>query len=156
MNDQAIEQEIQAKGKTALRITPADIEANVAAIHTFTAGDALRALGHPVGAEFDLLTLCVAKTTSGYTLTGESACASPENFDAELGAKIARDNAKQKLWPLMGYELKPRLAAAEAKQQAERDAQASRPNQNCVFKYCPDEAECRAHGCTMGAPSDSA
>ena len=48
---------------------------------------------------------------NGFTVTGESACASPENFDAEIGRKIARDNAINKVWPLMGYELKSKLVA---------------------------------------------
>ncbi len=39
MNDQLIEQEIQAKGLTAPRITPADIEANIVSAHYFTAAD---------------------------------------------------------------------------------------------------------------------
>jgi hypothetical protein len=46
---------------------------------------------------------------NGFTVTGESACASPENFDAEIGRKIARQNAVQKIWPLMGYQLVQRL-----------------------------------------------
>ena len=57
-----------------------------------------------------LLTFCVLVLKSGFTVTGESACASPENFDAELGRKIARTNAVAKVWPLMGYALKERLA----------------------------------------------
>ena len=59
----------------------------------------------------ELLTFCVLVLKNGFTVTGESACASPENFDAELGRKIARRNAVQKIWPLMGYALKGRLAA---------------------------------------------
>ena len=58
-----------------------------------------------------LLTFCVLVLRNGFTVTGESACASPENFDAELGRKIARQNAVQKIWPLMGYALKERLAS---------------------------------------------
>ena len=50
---------------------------------------------------------------NGFTVTGESACASPENFDAEIGRKIARANAVQKIWPLMGYALKSKLASKE-------------------------------------------
>ena len=46
---------------------------------------------------------------NGFTVTGEIACASPENFDAKLGRKIARQNAAQKIWPLMGYALKQKL-----------------------------------------------
>jgi hypothetical protein len=59
----------------------------------------------------DLLTICVLTLKNGFTVTGESACASPENFNAELGRKIARQNAVDKVWPLMGYALKERLAA---------------------------------------------
>ena len=58
-----------------------------------------------------LLTFCVLALKNGFTVTGESACASPENFDAEVGRKIARQNAVQKIWPLMGYELRSQLAA---------------------------------------------
>ena len=223
MTYQQIEQEIQAKGLTAPRVTPADIEANIAAEYYFTAGTATRgatmeqvakvahevnraycqALGddsqptweaapewqrvsarmgadlhtmgdfgpeashiswmrqkladgwkygpvkdpekkehpcmvpfdqlpaeqqakdhlfrgvvHAVNAAFqgapqhqslDLLTFCVLVLRNGFTATGESACASPENFDAELGRKIARQNAVAKIWPLMGYALKQDL-----------------------------------------------
>ena len=122
MNDQAIEQEIQAKGLTAPRVTPADIEANIASEHYFTAQHgvegAMAALelhqrtphaGHED--KLRLITLCVLVLRNGFTVTGESACASPENFDAELGRKIARQNAVQKIWPLMGYELRSQLTA---------------------------------------------
>lgn len=117
MNDQAIEQEIQAKGLTAPRVTPADIEANIASEHYFTAADGddgagATSVGELAGeayAKLRLLTFCVLVLRNGFTVTGESACASPDNFDAELGRKIARQNAVQKMWPLMGYELKCRL-----------------------------------------------
>ena len=114
MSDQAIEKEIQAKGLNAPRVTPAMIEATISCEHSFTAGDALRALGYDADPSFDLLTLSVIKTVNGFTLIGESACASPENFDAEIGAKIARENAKNKIWPLEGYLLKSKLWAQSA------------------------------------------
>lgn len=107
--DQTIEQEIQAKGLTAPRITLADIEANIDSEVSFTIGAAARALNVPVSDSVNLLTICVLTLRNGFTVTGESACASPENFDAEIGHKIARQNAIQKIWPLMGYELKQRL-----------------------------------------------
>lgn len=113
MNDQQIEQEIQAKGLTAPRITPADITMNIQSEHYFTAGDGVSgakpgcAVCYP--ASLGLLTFCVLTLQNGFTVTGESACASPENFDPEIGRKIARQNAEQKIWPLMGYELKERL-----------------------------------------------
>ena len=40
--DETIEQEIQAKGLTAQRVTPADIEANIASEYYFTAADGYR------------------------------------------------------------------------------------------------------------------
>lgn len=104
--DSAIEQEIQAKGKTAARVTPADIEANISSEVSFVVGDVLQG---PVSASTKLLTICVLTLQNGFTVTGESACASPDNFDAEIGHKVARENAKQKIWPLMGYALKQRL-----------------------------------------------
>ena len=113
-NDMQIEKEIQDKGLTALRVKPADIEENIASEHYFTAAQGARMATDPV-MPFDresplhLLTFCVLVLRNGFTVTGESACASPENFDAEIGRKIARQNAVAKIWPLMGYELKQRL-----------------------------------------------
>jgi hypothetical protein len=57
------------------------------------------------------LTVCCLKLSNGFTVTGESACASPENFDAELGKKIARGNARDKIWALEGYVLRNTLSA---------------------------------------------
>lgn len=114
---ETIEQEIQAKGLTAPRVTPADIEANITSEFYFTAAQGVEgASGHVVsspraGLALGLLTFCVLVLRNGFTVTGESACASPENFDAELGRKIARQNAVSKVWPLMGYELRSKLAA---------------------------------------------
>ncbi len=121
--DQQIEQEIQSKGLTAPRVTPADIEANIASEHYFTAADGYRSApcfdpnGQPADclpppAPLELLTFCVLVLKNGFTVTGESACASPENFDAEVGRKIARQNAVSRIWPLMGYELRSKLSGA--------------------------------------------
>lgn len=123
MTDQQIEQEIQAKGLTAPRVTPADIEAVVASEHYFTAREGvlgmLGADGVPATAyeqanaapaPLGLLTFCVLVLRNGFTVTGESACASPENFDAELGRKIARRNAEAKIWPLLGFRLRDRIS----------------------------------------------
>ena len=115
MTNDKIEQEIQEKGLTAPRITPADLEANIASEWYINAGDSVVPddFQPPVPANHPLrlLTFCVLVLKNGFTVTGESACASPENFDAELGKKIARQNAVEKVWPLMGYELRSKLAA---------------------------------------------
>ena len=116
MTDNQIEQEIQTKGLTAHRITLEGIEANIKECHYFTALDGVdgRFRGGPEaqacdGKALGLLTFCVLVLRNGFTVTGESACASPENFDAEIGRKIARQNAVAKIWPLMGYELRSKL-----------------------------------------------
>jgi hypothetical protein len=98
MSNQAIEQEIQDKGLTAPRVTPQRVDEVI------------------VGEDYHVfpgttLTVCCLTLANGFTVTGESACASPENFDTDLGRKIARDNAKQKIWALEGYALRDRLAA---------------------------------------------
>jgi len=121
-----IESEIKAKGLTAPRVTPADIEANIVYENYFTAAEGVMGadatvlgggtveLGDPGHEALELLTFCVLVLRNGFTVTGESACASPENFDAEIGRKIARENAKQKIWPLMGYALKQKLSEGAA------------------------------------------
>ena len=98
MNDAQIEQEIQDKGLIAPRVTPQRIEDVITGedYHVFNG---------------TTLTVCCLTLANGFTVTGESACASPENFDIELGKKISRDNAKQKIWALEGYALRERLVA---------------------------------------------
>ena len=122
--DREFEQMLQDKGLNAPRITPADVEANIASVHFFTGADGRYGaiLNETyVGTELprdddgdleplELITFCVLVLRNGFTVTGESACASPENFDAEAGRIAARRNAENKIWPLMGYELKCRLA----------------------------------------------
>lgn len=115
MSDKSVGQMIEEKGMTAPRITPADLQANIKGCVYFTAQDGVHG-SDPHVAQYtdkslDLLTFCVLVLRNGFTVTGESACASPENFDAEIGRKIARQNAEQKIWPLMGYELRSKLSA---------------------------------------------
>lgn len=115
----SIESEIQAKGKTAPRITPDDIEANIASVFYFTAAQGAEkaardngsyAAGSPAeGQALGLLTFCVMVLKNGFIVHGVSACASPENFDAEIGRNVARANAVQEIWRLMDYELRSKL-----------------------------------------------
>ena len=55
------------------------------------------------------LTLCILTLYNGFTVTGESAAASPENFDPEIGQRLAFENAERKVWPLLGFKLKDKL-----------------------------------------------
>lgn len=98
MSEKEIEQEIQDKGLNAPRLTPAHIDSVVAheQFHVFSG---------------TTLTVCCLTLKNGFTVTGESAAASPENFDVEIGQKIARQNAREKIWALEGYLLKQKLSS---------------------------------------------
>lgn len=98
-SDQEVEKMIQAAGKTAPRLTPDAIDAAIVSemYHVFPG---------------TTLTVCALTLRNGYIVTGESAAAHPENFDAAIGRKIARDNARNKIWGLEGYLLRERLAQA--------------------------------------------
>ena len=113
----SLEREIQAKADKAPRVTPADIEDEIASEHYFTAADGARMSTHGSHPIYDLntgslglLTFCVLVLRNGFTVTGESACASPENFSAEIGRRIARENAVNKVWPLLGFRLRDKLS----------------------------------------------
>lgn len=123
-DDSIIESQIQAKGKTAPRVTPDDIQAAIKEERYFTAWEGAQLAywkdsdpdnPKPIEGEPDrngplsLLTFCVLVLKNGFTVTGESACASPENFDAGVGRDVARQNAVNKIWPLLGYQLKENL-----------------------------------------------
>ena len=120
MSDKDIEQEIQAKGLTAPRVTPQHIESLIRSEVYFTGTDGAQSPSASVKSEYvegerilaplDLLTFSVLVLRNGFTVTGESACASPENFDPEIGRKIARENAVNKIWLLEGYLLKQKLS----------------------------------------------
>lgn len=97
-SEAAIEAELKTKGLNAPRLTPADIDAAI------------------VGEDFHVfagttMTVCALKLRNGFVVIGESAAASPENFDATIGKRIARDNARNKIWALEGYLLRSKLAA---------------------------------------------
>ncbi|ASK88451.1 phage protein (N4 Gp49/phage Sf6 gene 66) family protein [Sphingorhabdus sp. SMR4y] len=99
MTDEAqIEKEIQSKGLNAPRLNPDMIDAAIASeqYHVFPN---------------TTMTVCALTLRNGYIVTGESAAASPENFDEAIGRKIARDNARNKIWGLEGYLLREKLAA---------------------------------------------
>ena len=111
--EQQIEQEIQSKNLNAPRLTPDHIDSKIKAVEYILPRDVCK---RDNGVEvFDAplplqtLTFCILTLENGFTVTGESACASPENFDAEIGKKIAYDNAREKIWLLEGYLLKEKL-----------------------------------------------
>ena len=96
-NEIEIEKEIQKKKLNAPRLTPDLIDSKIKSksFHVFSD---------------TCLTVCCITLENGFTVTGESACASPENFNAEIGEKIAFEQARNKIWMLEGYLLKDNLS----------------------------------------------
>jgi hypothetical protein len=99
------------------RVTSAHIDSVIVKEFYFTAGDGVYGDAHKRGdfevqafpESLDLMTFCVLTLANGYMVTGESACASPGNFDEAKGRRIARENARQKIWQLEGYALRQPL-----------------------------------------------
>ena len=90
------EDKIQAKGRIAPRVTPQVVD---------------EAIDRTISPQYHVfpqttVTVCCLSLKNGFTVVGESACASPENFNEELGREIAFDNAKQQIWKLEGYALR--------------------------------------------------
>lgn len=96
-----VEQAIVAKGLTAPRVTPADVDNEIesATYHVFPG---------------TTVTVACLTLRNGFTVTGESACASPENFDRELGEQIAFRNARDKVWSLLGFRLRDQLVVLQS------------------------------------------
>lgn len=113
----SLEDEIQAKGLTAPRVTPAQIESVIASEVYFTGADGFHAVARnePIPIQLTLLTICVLVLRNGFTVVGKSAVASRENFDEAIGRRVAREDAVRQIWPLEGYLLKQKLQDAAAK-----------------------------------------
>jgi hypothetical protein len=95
--EQEIEQEIKAKGLTAPRLNPELIDATIIAEEYYVFPNTT-------------FTVCLLTLKNGYNVCGTSAAASIENFDAEIGKKLARSTARDKIWALEGYLLRQRLS----------------------------------------------
>lgn len=124
MTEMTIEQEIQAKADKGPRVTPAALKDEIVSEHYFTAFDGvagsaynhaspdgvLRPFTFTAPGTLGLLTFCVLVLRNGFTVHGVSACASPENYNKEIGERIARENAEREIWPLLGFRLRDQLA----------------------------------------------
>ncbi len=107
---QVTDQQAAAVAK-APRVTLEDINNSIAAEYTFSAAKAIAGCPGENDEDMKILTICLLKMKNGFMVIGKSAPASPENFNAELGAKFAREDAVRQLWPIMGYALREKLAA---------------------------------------------
>ena len=97
MNEQSIEQEIKSKGLNAPRLSPADIDATIVD-ETYTTMPSGKVM------------VCELTLRNGFTVRGEAATVSKANFNEEIGRKISRENARNKVWELEGYLLQQRIS----------------------------------------------
>ena len=97
---EAIEAEMKARGLTAPAVTLELVRSKVkeARYHHF---------------EGTTVTLCLLILENGFTVVGESACASAANFVPEMGRDLAYKDAFEKIWKLEGYLLRERLFTEE-------------------------------------------
>lgn len=97
LNSDDLEKELQAKGLNAPRLSPTIINEQILKEDYYVFPGTT-------------LTVCCLTLRNGFNVIGESAAASPENFDEQIGKRIAKDNARQKIWALEGYLLRSKLA----------------------------------------------
>ena len=91
-SEAAIEDSLKASGANAPRLSPADID-RVIVGHTFTVMPSGKAM------------VCEVTLANGFTVRGESAVVSKENFRQDIGEKISYDRARDQIWLLEGYLL---------------------------------------------------
>jgi hypothetical protein len=96
-SEASIEAELKTKGLNAPRLTPEHIDAQITAEDYYVF-------------PYTTMTVCALTLLNGYVVVGESAAASPENFDEQIGRRIARDSARNKIWALEGYQLRTTLS----------------------------------------------
>ena len=107
----AITENYSGTGATAPRVSLRQMEDKIASRVFINLGDAIERTGQSASRHAFLMTLCVLTMDNGYVITGQSAPASPENFDIDKGRTFAYEDAIRKLWPLEGYLLRDRLTA---------------------------------------------
>lgn len=92
MNEADTEKAIQATKPVAPRLTPAHIDA-VIVDETYTTMPSGKVM------------VCELTLRNGFTVRGEAATVSKANFNEEIGRRISRENARNKIWELEGYLL---------------------------------------------------
>lgn len=92
------------------RVSLDHIMSEIRTTHYFNVGEALTALGHPIHERHKVITICVVTVSNGFIFIGKSAPASPENYSALLGRKLAYEDAIRQIWPMEGYLLRSKLA----------------------------------------------
>ena len=117
------------------RVTPAIIEDTIRSEHYFTAAEGELGKRYCMNEDLfgipnqlEILTICVLILKNDFTVLGVSACADPANFDPEIGKMVARADAVNKVWPLMGFALKTAMIMKEMREDS-RPADVSPPGE---------------------------
>lgn len=96
------------------RVTQEDIINAIQSEHYFTAEDGVNGstifIIKEIPEELKYLTFCVLVLKNGFTVVGQSACAHPDNYNQDIGDRIAKENAVKQVRSYLGYELRSRLA----------------------------------------------
>jgi hypothetical protein len=100
INREELENELKKKKLNNPRLTPYDIQEAIVKEHYFIVPDTQT-------------TICALTLKNGFTVIGHSAPASPKNFDKDIGEKVSRAHAVEKIWELEGYLLKQKLYEKE-------------------------------------------
>ena len=95
----------------APRVALSDIEAAITARYDLNAYEIVRHLNCPVRDELKPMSVCILVMKNGFTVIGKSAPASPANFNADLGKKLAYEDCIRQLWPMMAFALRDKLHA---------------------------------------------
>lgn len=114
---QEITEEVLAAKATGKRVTLADVEASIKSEHYFSAAEGVAGarygedtLGEsPIPKELEVMTFCVLVLQNGFTVTGQSACADPANYDKVIGDGLARKDAVSKIWAFLGFQLRTEI-----------------------------------------------
>lgn len=96
-------------------IRPEDVEAAIADEQYFTAAQGVSGARHVIHDEnttgpLARITICVLTLKNGFTAVGvNEGPVAAENFRADLGREYARKQALEKVWLVLGYQLKDAL-----------------------------------------------
>lgn len=105
-----LEADLTDRNLLASRVTLAEVEANIKSVYFYTAAEGIGA--SYIEEPLFRLTHCAIVLQSGFIVTGENMCQSPENFREDVAQKLAKEQAIDKVWELMGYELSIKRAKA--------------------------------------------
>ena len=98
MTEEEVEIAIQAKGLTAPRLTPEDVDNAIKYAMYWRVPNTTT-------------TVCAMTLQNNYVLIGKSASVSMANFNQEMGEQIAYQNAREQIWAVLGYSLRDKLYA---------------------------------------------